>query len=98
MRFEALDAPWFWWTGLQATGVRSLDYVPLFPWFGPVLLGIAACAAVRADRAVVAAGGLAGARARAAMLALAGAAQPGGLPAAPAGLIALVWMVVQLRG
>jgi len=41
MRFEALDAPWFWWTGLQATAVRSVDYVPVFPWFGPVLLGIA---------------------------------------------------------
>ena len=41
VRFEALNAPWFWWTGLQATGVRSVDYVPIFPWFGPVLLGMA---------------------------------------------------------
>lgn len=41
MRFPALDAPWFWWTGLQATPLRSLDYVPLFPWFAPVLFGLA---------------------------------------------------------
>lgn len=42
VRFEALDAPWFWWTGLQAIGLRSVDYVPVFPWFGPVLFGMAA--------------------------------------------------------
>jgi uncharacterized membrane protein len=41
LRLEALDAPWFWWTGLQALRVPSVDYVPVFPWFGPVLLGIA---------------------------------------------------------
>jgi uncharacterized membrane protein len=40
-RFGVFDAPWFWWTGLQAVGVRSVDYVPVFPWFGPVLFGIA---------------------------------------------------------
>ena len=41
-RFAALDAPWFWWTGLQTTGLRSVDYVPLFPWFAPFLFGLAA--------------------------------------------------------
>lgn len=41
LRLPALDAPWFWWTGLQAAPLRSLDYVPLFPWFAPFLLGLA---------------------------------------------------------
>jgi uncharacterized membrane protein len=41
VRFPALDAPWFLWTGLQATPLRSLDYVPLFPWFAPFLFGLA---------------------------------------------------------
>ncbi|NKX44682.1 DUF1624 domain-containing protein [Roseicyclus persicicus] len=41
-RFDLFDPPWLWWTGLQATAVRSVDYVPIFPWFGPVLLGLAA--------------------------------------------------------
>ncbi|WP_439138123.1 DUF1624 domain-containing protein, partial [Roseicyclus sp.] len=41
MRFAFFDPPWLWWTGLQATGIRSVDYVPLFPWFAPFLLGLA---------------------------------------------------------
>lgn len=36
------DAPWFWWTGLSEVRPRSNDYVPLFPWFGAVLAGVAA--------------------------------------------------------
>jgi len=41
MRFDLFNAPWLWWSGLQSVPVRAVDYVPLFPWFAPVLLGIA---------------------------------------------------------
>jgi uncharacterized membrane protein len=40
-RSELFDAWWLWWTGLQTVPVRSVDYVPLAPWFGPFLLGLA---------------------------------------------------------
>lgn len=30
------------WLGLSTETVRSNDFVPIFPWFGPVLLGMAA--------------------------------------------------------
>lgn len=35
------DHPWLWWVGLSQTPPRSNDYVPVFPWFGAVLAGIA---------------------------------------------------------
>lgn len=38
----AFDAPWWWWTGLSENRPRSSDYVPVFPWFAAVLIGIAA--------------------------------------------------------
>jgi len=36
------DAPWLVWLGLSATPPRSMDFVPVFPWLGACLAGIAA--------------------------------------------------------
>lgn len=41
LRTELLDAPIWWWTGISEYIPRSSDYVPVFPWFGWVLAGIA---------------------------------------------------------
>ncbi len=35
-----LDHPIWYWTGLQAVTPISSDYVPVFPWLAPVILGI----------------------------------------------------------
>lgn len=40
-RFEAASAPWLVWLGLGTTPSMAADFVPVFPWFAPVLLGIA---------------------------------------------------------
>ncbi|EIM28868.1 putative membrane protein [Microvirga lotononidis] len=37
----ALDAPWLDWLGLGAREPVTNDYVPIFPWFGLVLIGTA---------------------------------------------------------
>jgi uncharacterized membrane protein len=37
----ALDAPWLDWLGLGAMDPATNDYVPVFPWFGFVLIGVA---------------------------------------------------------
>lgn len=37
----ALDAPWLDWLGLGSQVPVTNDYVPIFPWFGLVLIGVA---------------------------------------------------------
>lgn len=38
---SALDAPWLDWLGLGAADPVTNDYVPIFPWLGMVLIGVA---------------------------------------------------------
>jgi uncharacterized membrane protein len=42
----ALDAPWLDWLGLGSADPVTNDYVPIFPWFGLVLIGVAAVKAL----------------------------------------------------
>ncbi len=42
LRSALFDLPALWWVGLSMTPPRSNDYVPLLPWFGAFLLGMAA--------------------------------------------------------
>ncbi|MCX7305075.1 MAG: DUF1624 domain-containing protein [Hyphomicrobiales bacterium] len=41
LRSPFFDDPWWWWTGLSESRLRSNDFVPVFPWFAAVLIGIA---------------------------------------------------------
>ncbi len=40
-RSEFFDHPALWWVGLSSSNPISNDYVPIFPWFGPFLFGLA---------------------------------------------------------
>lgn len=40
-RDAMFDQPWLWWVGLSTKMRLSFDYVPIFPWFGLFLIGIA---------------------------------------------------------
>lgn len=41
LRSPTFDAPLFWFLGLSETLPRSNDYVPLLPWIGALLTGVA---------------------------------------------------------
>ncbi|MCJ7445416.1 MAG: DUF1624 domain-containing protein [Methanotrichaceae archaeon] len=40
MQEHAFDFPWLFWSGLSFNRFYTLDFFPLFPWFGVVLIGI----------------------------------------------------------
>lgn len=37
----SVDFPWLLWLGLAPHDFYSVDYLPIFPWFGVVLMGVA---------------------------------------------------------
>jgi uncharacterized membrane protein len=49
-RSEAFNNPWLSWTGLVTRKPVTEDYVPLLPWFGVLLMGLAAGQWVLAGR------------------------------------------------
>jgi len=56
VRLPLFDAPWLNWVGFMTHKPATEDYVPLIPWFGVVLIGIALGAWVSArERPAVAA-------------------------------------------
>ncbi|MBF9234632.1 DUF1624 domain-containing protein [Microvirga alba] len=49
-----LDQPWLDWLGLGSSAPVTNDYVPIFPWFGLVLLGVALAKALLPRRETMA--------------------------------------------
>jgi uncharacterized membrane protein len=49
---EAFDAKALLWVGLSAHVAPTVDYVPVFPWFGVVLIGVAAGRVILANDGV----------------------------------------------
>jgi uncharacterized membrane protein len=49
-RHEVFDSPWLSWTGLVTRKPITEDYVPLLPWIGVLLVGLAAGQWVLAHR------------------------------------------------
>ena len=41
VRLPVFDAPWLNWVGMMTHKPATEDYVPLFPWLGVVLVGVA---------------------------------------------------------
>lgn len=37
---QSVSSPWLLWLGLAPKGFYMLDYIPIFPWFAVVLMGI----------------------------------------------------------
>jgi len=38
---DVFNHPSLWWTGLQTARFSAVDYIPLAPWLGPFILGLA---------------------------------------------------------